>query len=1229
MTSTSRQYPRLNASGIRLEIRLKNPMESCNIEQWMYNCFNDLLKLIQKELDIRPGDRVGFSFANIQNIKIDFNISFRRFDQYSPKVILGALDNVLQSNTNFLLDDTLIVNVDHVRVPIGCGRKSSIGKSSADFYKIHKSSIYNPDIKIEDGNICLPVVIVVGIAHANGDIDQNRYNYLTYTGNYDDLIDEAKALAREANVDYQNGCGKDEIIQFEEHLKHEYNLNVYNSRDGKSVYHKSNYENKKHINILLGNEHFCLIKSLTAAFASAYFCSYCAEPYATRLQHKSCPFKCDRCFSSPPCEKALDIKCYQCNRKFVSPLCFQIHINTNICLKLRNCLKCCTNYNYDKKNPHICGTKYCFICKEKKPIRHECYMMKSKPRSHKLNREILIFFDLECMQTRRFGNNNNNFGHEPNLCVAHQACDKCAAEQDVTQTCSVCGIREHIFSDQNIIAEFMAYIGSIPDKFKRVTIVAHNLQKYDGHFILQYMYTNQSEWQLKEDSLIINGSKILQIRIGRFRFIDSLNFFGVALAKLPSMFNLQCSSKGYYPHFFNTPENTYYIGLIPDPIYYGVDHMKTDDRTKFLEWRANEILNCRVFDNRRELIKYCRQDVNILRIASLKFRELMIELTSVDLFDQITIPGTCMAIFKTNFLTANQIAVLPPNGYRMRDNQSFKALKWLAWVSHSQKIKIMSAINGREVRIANNIIVDGYFNDTVYEFLGCYWHQCPQCFPYRYHRTPDDRKTFVRSLYETHLMRSRKIKLLGYNLVQIWEHEFDSMMKNNSEMREYIESLAHLKQEPLNPRDAFFGGRTGVCKLYHKVEDNEQIHYYDVTSLYPFVNKYAEYPIGVPKILLGKDVENRTVFDINGLIKCRILPPKKLYHPVLPVRMHEKLLFILCYQCAVEKNNNNCIHDDTVRSFDGTYVADELREAVNNGYEILQIYEAWEYNTVKYDVESGTGGIFSEYINTFLKIKTEASGYPQWCKTESDRETFISSFLEKEGVLLDKENIVKNPGLRSLAKICLNSIWGKFGERPDKVKKTFVNEADMLLNLVTHPSYNTQSFYAVSPESLLVSYKLREDHKAKQPNVNVVIAAYTTAHGRLQLYRYLKQLGQRVLYYDTDSVFFTKQMNEDDLPLGDFLGDLTDEICEYGEGSFIEEVVFTSEKSYAFVVNTPGRHDKSYICKVKGVSLNYNNARYINFETMKHLVLTPEYAAENTIRLNTNVILRTGDSTVL
>lgn len=84
--------------------------------------------------------------------------------------------------------------------------------------------------------------------------------------------------------------------------------------------------------------------------------------------------------------------------------------------------------------------------------------------------------------------------------------------------------------------------------------------KYDGHFVLQYMYQHESKWMLKEESLVMNGSEILQIKCGRYRFIDSLNFFSVPLSKLPLMFSLECSSKGYYPHFFNTPENFNYIG---------------------------------------------------------------------------------------------------------------------------------------------------------------------------------------------------------------------------------------------------------------------------------------------------------------------------------------------------------------------------------------------------------------------------------------------------------------------------------------------------------------------------------------------------------------------------------------------------------------------------------------------------------------------------------------------
>lgn len=76
------------------------------------------------------------------------------------------------------------------------------------------------------------------------------------------------------------------------------------------------------------------------------------------------------------------------------------------------------------------------------------------------------------------------------------------------------------------------------------------------------------------------------------------------------------------------------------------------------------------------------------------------------------------------------------------------------------------------------------------------------------------------------------------------------------------------------------GGRTGVCRLYYKCLSNEKILHQDVTSLYPYINKYGRYPTGSPRILVGADLNQRSVFDIEGILKVDILPPKKLYHRI-------------------------------------------------------------------------------------------------------------------------------------------------------------------------------------------------------------------------------------------------------------------------------------------------------------------------------------------------------------
>ena len=94
--------------------------------------------------------------------------------------------------------------------------------------------------------------------------------------------------------------------------------------------------------------------------------------------------------------------------------------------------------------------------------------------------------------------------------------------------------------------------------------------------------------------------------------------------------------------------------------------------------------------------------------------------------------------------------------------------------------------------------------------------------------------------------------------------------------------------EPLNPRVAFCGGRTNVVKLYHlaDIASREKIKYYDFTSLYPFINKNAEYPVGHPEIIFQP--EDTNIQNYFGIAKVKILPPEKLFHPVLPLCENSK-----------------------------------------------------------------------------------------------------------------------------------------------------------------------------------------------------------------------------------------------------------------------------------------------------------------------------------------------------
>ncbi len=137
-----------------------------------------------------------------------------------------------------------------------------------------------------------------------------------------------------------------------------------------------------------------------------------------------------------------------------------------------------------------------------------------------------------------------------------------------------------------------------------------------------------------------------------------------------------------------------------------------------------------------------------------------------------------------------------------------------------------------------------------------------------------------------------KLKVLRntYNLkvVAIWECLWEKAKQNNPEVMTFMSN--YTAPERLNPRDSLFGGRTNALKLYHQTAEDKRVSYLDFTSLYPFVQSRKTYPIGHPEII---KISNRS--SRFGVIKCTVLPPRKLLNPLIPFKPPQgKLLFALC-----------------------------------------------------------------------------------------------------------------------------------------------------------------------------------------------------------------------------------------------------------------------------------------------------------------------------------------------
>jgi len=89
-------------------------------------------------------------------------------------------------------------------------------------------------------------------------------------------------------------------------------------------------------------------------------------------------------------------------------------------------------------------------------------------------------------------------------------------------------------------------------------------------------------------------------------------------------------------------------------------------------------------------------------------------------------------------------------------------------------------------------------------------------------------------------------------------------------------------------KEAYYGGITEVYKPY-----GENLYYYDVNSLYPYVSLQDMPGLICDKLYYYKGISLEQVSNIFGFFYCEIETPKNAYLGILPVRNKEGLIFPL------------------------------------------------------------------------------------------------------------------------------------------------------------------------------------------------------------------------------------------------------------------------------------------------------------------------------------------------
>lgn len=372
---------------------------------------------------------------------------------------------------------------------------------------------------------------------------------------------------------------------------------------------------------------------------------------------------------------------------------------------------------------------------------------------------------------------------------------------------------------------------------------------------------------------------------------------------------------------------------------------------------------------------------------------------------------------------------------------------------------------------------------------------------------------------------------------------------------------------------SYYGGIVEVYKPY-----GENLKYYDVNSLYPFVakNKLPLKLLSYCEFLTENLTEAKTLSDRFGFFKCRIntrnVAPK--YLGLLPIHYDSKLIMP---------------HGE----WEGWYFSEEVKFAEYYGYEVTVL--------CRYVFDDAYTPTFNKYVDNLFKIKSNSQGSEKLMT-----KFFLNSLLGRFG--LDIEKPITTILTEKMTKELLIANELSF-------KK--ITDEDFLVTYNPKPSLEICEEHGVDYNQLLNSRNpIREDSPLQ--NVNIAISSAIAAYGRIYMNQIKIQIlekGGNIYYTDTDSIVTDIEL--DPVYVGDKLGQfkLLDDI---------EKGYFISSKTYCLI-----QKNGKVIMKAKGV----NDKENLSIETYEKLYnnedvqLTKNYSSKDLYKggvyfLDTNMTIK-------